>query len=113
LFVNVSPLVFREGLKSHSIRKYDLTMVSPESQNLSGFHIHMFDKPVDSLEMLKTAPSTPRFAGLKFSGLAVGIDLSDLGYAPGEAVEGLLFQDAHDDNHVVDPVYIGGLPSLE
>jgi hypothetical protein len=49
---------------------------------------------------------------IKFRGLAVGIDLSDLGYTAGETVEGLFFQDALDDKHYVDPVFIGGLPAM-
>ena len=50
---------------------------------------------------------------MQFRGLAVGIDLSDLGYARGEFVEGLFIQDALDDGHYVDPVFIAGLPEEE
>jgi len=45
--------------------------------------------------------------------LAVGIDLSDLGIPEGETVEGLFIQDILDDKDFLDPVFIGGLPSLK
>ncbi|HBN79168.1 MAG TPA: iron dicitrate transport regulator FecR [Planctomycetaceae bacterium] len=108
---HVSPLKFTEGLKSHTIHTYDLTMESPAALDLQGFQIHMFEEKVKSLEMLETAQCASRFAGMKFRGLAVGIDLSDLGYENGDSVDGLFIQDAMDDVHNVDPVFIGGLPS--
>ena len=46
-------------------------------------------------------------------GLAVALDLSDLGYAPGASVDGLFLQDAQDagsPRHLVDPTFIAGLP---
>ncbi|HCS54420.1 FecR domain-containing protein [Rubinisphaera sp.] len=108
---HVSPLKFKEGLKSHTIRIYDLTLESPAALELQRFQIHIFEEHVKSLEMLETASCASRFAGTKFRGLAVGIDLSDLGYENGESVDGLFIQDAKDDGHNVDPVFIGGLPS--
>jgi hypothetical protein len=48
-----------------------------------------------------------------FHALAVGIDLSDLGYADGDRVEGLFFQDCNGTGLVVDPVLIAGLPAPE
>ncbi len=73
----------------------------------------MFKEPVESLTMLETADCASRFAGMKFRGLVVGIDLSDLGYEVGESVDGLFIQDAMDDKHNVDPVFIAGLPSFQ
>ena len=109
---HVSPLQFRDGLRSHTIQVYDLTLESPEALRVATFHIHMFKGPVDSLEDLETREHASRHGGSKFRGLAVGIDLSDLGYANGERVEGLFIQDAMDDQHNVDPVFIAGLPSI-
>ncbi|MCA9072274.1 MAG: FecR domain-containing protein [Planctomycetaceae bacterium] len=109
---HVSPLEFRDGLKSHTIRIYDLTMESPSARDLTNFYVHMFSSPADSLGTLESLECAPHKQVIKFRGLAVGIDLSDLGYAPGETVEGLFFQDALDDQHFVDPVFIGGLPEL-
>ena len=44
--------------------------------------------------------------------LAVGIDLSDLGYPEGATVDGIFIQDVLDDGNQVDPVFIAGLPPL-
>ncbi|QEG40933.1 FecR domain-containing protein [Roseimaritima ulvae] len=110
---HVSPLAFREGLQSHTVRRYDLTMESPEVRELTKFHVHFFDQAAESITMLEDAESVSRAQGIRFRALAVGIDLSDLGYADGESVGGLFFQDASDDNDRVDPVYIGGLPEIQ
>ncbi|MCS7466185.1 FecR family protein [Stieleria sp. ICT_E10.1] len=109
---HVSPLVFRDGLKSHTIRRYDLTMESPEAQVLANFYVHLFAQPADSVAQLQTLQAVQQRQAMRFRGLAVGIDLSDLGFAPNERVEGLFFQDALDDKHMVDPVFIAGLPEL-
>jgi hypothetical protein len=110
---HVSPLRFHTGLKAHTIRVYDITMESPGALELEEFQIYMFDQPVESLKMLDEAACTSRSAGMKFRGLVVGIDLSDLGYEAGARVDGLFFQDALDDDAIVDPVFIGGLPRME
>ncbi|MEQ8785677.1 MAG: FecR domain-containing protein [Pirellulaceae bacterium] len=109
---HVSPLRFRDGLKSHTIRVYDLTMESPGARDLTNFYVHMFAGAADSLVKLESLECAPHKQAIKFRGLAVGIDLSDLGYAAGETAEGLFFQDALDDKHYVDPVFIGGLPAM-
>lgn len=110
---HVSPLKFKTGLKSHTIRAYDLTLESPAALDLAGFYIHMFEQPPGSLELLQSGPCESRFAGMKFRGLVVGIDLSDLGYQDGDQIDGLFIQDASDDTHNVDPVFIGGLPEMK
>lgn len=107
---HVSPLTFRDGLKSYTIRKYDLTMESPEAKVLTNFHVHFFADKARSLPELDTLKISSQQQNNKFRGLVVGIDLSDLGYAIGEIVEGLFIQDALDDGHYVDPVFIAGLP---
>ena len=110
---HVSPLKFKEGLKSHTIRVYDLTMESPNALDVADFSVFMFDDTIESLAMLETEKCTPRRQVTKFRALAIGIDLSDLGYDDGESVAGLFFQDAMDDKHFIDPVFIGGLPALD
>jgi hypothetical protein len=107
---HVSPLKFAPGRKSHTIRRYDLTMNSPEALRLAPFSLYRYSQPIASLEQLHTATHVRANAGPRFQLLAVGIDLSDLGFAEGEQVEGLFFQDAEDDVHRVDPVYIAGFP---
>ncbi len=110
---HVSPLVFRDGLTSQTIRNYDLTMESTEAQDLTDFYVHFFTEPAGSLSQLEELEYTSQKQSVRFRGLVVGIDLSDLGYRDGEAVEGLFFQDALDDGHRVDPVFIAGLPEMK
>lgn len=110
---HVSPLAFREGLKSHTVKTYDLTMESPEAQVLANFHVHFFASAVGSLSQMDALDYSSQRQSNKFRGLAVGINLSDLGYAAGDTVEGLFIQDALDDGHRVDPVFIAGLPEMK
>ncbi len=111
---HVSPLRFRPGLKSHTISEFDIRLSSPEAQKLAGFHLFRFDEAATSLshlEQLGHNGGVYHVVGAK--ALAVGIDLSDLGYEPGERVEGLFIQDTENDMNYIDPVFIGGLPQLE
>lgn len=110
---HVSPLLFEGGLRSHSIRRYDIAMTSREARLLPDFDLYFFRDSATSLEALITNDVDRRPQTLRFRALAVGIDLSDLGYAIDVAVEGLFFQDDLGDQHVVDPVFIAGLPSDE
>ncbi len=109
---HVSPLKFDQKRKSHTIRSYDLTMLSSEAQKIARFHLYQFHQNIASLDELQTVryELKPSHNRLRFRAIAVGIDLSDLGYLPGELVEELFIQDAMDDNSIVDPVFIGGLP---
>ncbi len=108
---HVSPLEFAPGRKSHTVRVYDLTMTSRESLRLAPFSLYRYSRPIGLLAELSSATSVRASPGTRFHALAVGIDLSDLGFAEGEQVAGLFFQDAGDDDHLVDPVFIGGLPA--
>ncbi|MBI1310837.1 hypothetical protein GC176_05975 [bacterium] len=108
---HISPLKFRPGLHSHTIRVFDLTMESPSALDLTDFDVFMFGQPVRSITELESVDCTPRRQVVKFRGLAVGIDLSDLGYSIGDHVEELFLQDALDDQHFIDPVFIGGFPA--
>ncbi|NQV27912.1 MAG: FecR domain-containing protein [Rhodopirellula sp.] len=107
---HISPMTFRPGLRAHTIRKFDLTMESPLALDLTDFDVFFFGQPANSLAELESTDCTPRRQVVKFRGLAVGIDLSDLGYSLGDRVEELFIQDALDDQHFIDPVFIGGLP---
>ncbi len=108
---HVSPLEFGPGRKSLTVGTYDLTMNSPEALRLARFSLYRYSQSISSLDELLTASSVRAAPGTRFHALAVGIDLSNLGFAEGEQVEGLFFQDANDDEHRVDPVFIGGLPT--
>ncbi|WP_436714366.1 FecR domain-containing protein [Roseiconus lacunae] len=107
---HLSPMKFRDGLRSYTVEMFDLTMESPGARDLADFFVHMYPSVVRSLEELESLPTEPRRQSIRFRGLVVGIDLTDLGYAPNETVQELFIQDALDDKHHVDPVLIGGLP---
>jgi len=110
---HVSPLHFTPGLKTHTVRQYDIDLTSPEAQALAKFRLYRFDAPPTSLGELERGrhdAGTFQSAGAKV--LAVGIDLSDLGYPPGASVEGLFFQDLLDDSNYLDPVFIAGFPPV-
>lgn len=110
---HVSPLRFAPGLKSHTVRRYDIDLASPEAQLLAKFLLYRFDAPPtsrSSLEAMRHDGGAAHVVAAK--GLAVGIDLSDLGYPAGAQVEGLFFQDALDDGDYFDPVFIAGFPMI-
>jgi len=108
---HVNPLRFTPALKGLTIREYDVNMLSPEALRVTRPHLHTpKNKTVTSLDDLLTLDLENRPFRMVYRVVAVGIDLSDLGYAPGERVEGLFFQDAEDDDLRVDPVFIAGLP---
>lgn len=110
---HVSPLRFTSSLRSHTVRGYDLTLHSPEALKVSAFYLYRFPNAVGSLEDLQNSPCVRTPIRLGFRVLAVGIDLTDLGFKIGEQVDGLFFQDASDDgDHAVDPVLIAGLPDV-
>ena len=110
---HVSPLRFAPGLRSWTVTRYDITLQSPEAQPMPSFDLLQFDTNVGSLEELLTGTYQTRKPAIPFWVIAVGIDLSDLGYAAGTPVDGLFLQDAMDDEHFVDPVFVAGLPSSE
>ncbi|PQO36356.1 hypothetical protein DTL21_10695 [Bremerella cremea] len=108
---HVSPMTFETGLHSHSIRQFDISLADRQAHTLSGFRLYGFEQPIRSVEELligKHNGGVTHAAPAKI--IAVGIDLSDLGYTEGAEVEALFFQDMLDDNNVIDPVFIGGLP---
>ncbi|MFI4875299.1 MAG: hypothetical protein ACIALR_08175, partial [Blastopirellula sp. JB062] len=111
---HVSPLKFGPGLRSHTIQTYDLTLESPGAHQVHPFFHYNFDERPRSLHELQSfnCDSELVVPATKFHAIAVGIDLSDLGYPEGAYVEGLFFQDDLLDKHIVDPVYIAGLPDL-
>lgn len=110
---HVSPLRFEGALHSHTVVRFDMATFSPEAQVIAGFRLNGFERPVTALSQLRSIP----FKGSNFTVtcklLAVGVDLSDLGYAPGATVDGIFIQDVLDDGNQIDPVFIGGLPPLE
>ncbi|PQO38802.1 hypothetical protein C5Y96_02730 [Blastopirellula marina] len=110
---HVSPLDFREGLHSHTVTSYDLTLESPEALQVQTLFLQKFEQVPRSLAQLEKFESIPVVQAVKFHAIAVGIDLSDLGYEDGAIVDGLFFQDALNDDDIVDPTFIAGLPEVE
>ncbi|MDF1814711.1 MAG: hypothetical protein P1V20_21070, partial [Verrucomicrobiales bacterium] len=108
---HVSPLVWSEGKKSHTIRQYDLMMTASEALPMKHYHLYFPDESIHSTAILETAKFSSKPSPLNSKALAVGIDLSDLGYQDGEQATGLFFQDANDDKNHVDPIIIRGLPN--
>lgn len=111
---HVGPLRFAPGLRAKTVLRWDLTIYSPEALTLSGFRLNSFTTPPTSLSAYEAAAVKK---GVDFNvlskGLALALDLSDLGYAAGAAVEGLYFQDCPEGgapNHQVDLTFIAGLP---
>ena len=113
-----TPLPFTSKRKTHKIDQFDIDLASPEAKSLEKFWLHIFNKnqqsEISSRKELETALGNGgnlHIVGAK--ALAVGIDLSDLGFAEGETVEGLFIQDAQDNVDIIDPVFIAGLPPLK
>jgi len=109
---HVSPLHFAPGLRSHTVTRFDLGTFSPEAQIIAGFRLNQLEGPVRCLSELRTTPLRGTNFTVTSKLLAVGIDLSDLGYPPGAAVDGIFIQDVLDDGNQVDPVFLAGLPPL-
>ncbi len=110
---HVSPLHFAEGLHSYTVKKYDIDLVSSQSKFISPFRLCRSQAGSKSLaEALNVEIVDSQVHIVRAKVLTVGIDLSDLGYQPGDLVDGLFFQDAVDDGNYFDFVYVAGLPPI-
>ncbi|NQT12117.1 MAG: hypothetical protein HQ582_05185, partial [Planctomycetes bacterium] len=110
---HAAPLEFAPGLKAITISAFDVTFDHPAAVAVAPYRPHVFDQAPKSLaEFQENALQAAVSAG-GFKALAVGIDLSDLGYKEDAAVGGLFLQDAGSDGARVDPVLVAGLPSPE
>jgi hypothetical protein len=108
---HIGPVLFEPGLRSHTVRRFDITLNSKEAKVLESFGLMRAANPIRSLEDLKGFEALPSRVHTQFRALAVAIDLSDLGYESGASVDQLFIQDALDDaDSFVDPVLIAGLP---
>ena len=110
---HVSPLSFKPGLKSHTVKRYDITLKSVESLPLRTFSLPSFTQNGNLLDFKLSDGVGDSHPTLPFYSTAVGIDLSELGYEIGGLVEGLFLQDDADENRQFDPVFIAGLPSAD
>ena len=109
---HVSPLENAPHLHSHTITSYDLQLTMPEALKVSMFNLFQFPGTVSSLEELQDSEYRIHSNKQNFQAIADGIDLSDLGYGENAAVENLFFQDAMNDSHFIDPVFIGDCHDL-
>ncbi len=108
---HVSPLEFKAGLRSHTIRKFDINLSSAEALMIDQFKLYIFKDVVNSLDQLKTIENNGGMLHtVRAKALATGIDLSDLGYREGEKVSELFLQDAMVKGGHLDPVFIAGFP---
>jgi len=110
---HVSPLRFFPGLRSHTIDRYDITIKSSSTLATVDFELMTFPKTKSLLTCNGNERTSSRKPSLQFYVIATGIDLSDLGVALGDSVNGLFIQDDANDNRQVDPVFIAGFPAPE
>lgn len=85
-------------------------MRSPEAFNLAPFYEYKMGRPIETLTDLEQAECKGRLCSLTFKAICAGTDLSDMGYAIGDSVQKLFFQEANEDSNTVDPVMICGFP---
>lgn len=110
----VGPIVPTAGLNSHLVERYDITLHSKNALLIAPFNLTTLSRPPRSLDELNSPiQASPIKYHSFFSAIAVGIDLSSMGYADGEEVSELFFENAKDEEFFFDPVFIGGFPPLE
>lgn len=95
----------------HFIREFDITMSSEDALRIHSLRLAEYDRAPHSLKDLVTVKYKWKQLAFPFYVLAVGIDLSDLGYGAGQECTGLVLEDGNDDRNFLDPVFIGGLPA--
>lgn len=99
---------------SIEITQWDLDLSSPYALELSEFQVYVSDTSIRSAADIATCPAkTKNQSYVRAKGLATGIDLSDLGYQPGETVSRLILEDYIDDGQCIDPVLIVALPPVD
>lgn len=108
----ISPIEDLPGLKTHFVKQFDITLYSKNALQVSPLFTYVFDKASQSLDQLLGAHvinNTPLH--VPFHALAVGVDLSDLGYPENASIPGLFIEDADSEADIaIDLVFIGGLP---
>lgn len=109
---HVGPLSMKKHHRAITIKEYDLSIGSPQTLPVTQMYVHynLSHQFMNSLDDVLTTKFVNRPVRFDYRALAVAIDLSDLGFHPGEAAEGLFIQDAEDGEGRVDPVFIGGIP---
>jgi len=110
---HICPLAFESGLRGITVDAFDIQFADSAAQPLAEFCGHRTATPPRCLRDLLADQREPFIRHDDFKALAVGIDLSDLGYTDGASVRGLFLQSARAEGPVIDPVCIVGLPAPE
>ena len=110
---HVGPLSHAPGLRAVTIRVFDITFDNPRALAVAPFVPYLFPHAARDCRSFQNQPLEEAVSAGGFKALAVGIDLSELGYADGAAVNGLFFQDADSAGVSVDPVLVAGLPAAQ
>ena len=107
----VGPARFRPGLKTLTVATYDIDGRPPRALLIDDFDLYLHASPPRTFEQFTTGRVSPKSSNPEhgFKALAVGIDLSAMGYRDGEAVDRLFFQDDSPGGGF-DPVCVVGLP---
>lgn len=107
----VGPLEPRPGLQAIAISSFDVTRDTPEALPTGAFDLYRLEEPSSDATMLRRAKLIRgnAVAATAYRVLAVGIDLSDLGFAAGASTRGLFFQSAAGAGGL-DPLLVVGLP---
>ena len=111
--VHVSPLRFLPGLRTLTIERFDVDFEHARAQFTGLFDGYRSERAPQSLDDLMSGRRVRALTQDDFKALAVGIDLSDLGYADDASITGLFLQNARASGAAVDPVCIVGLPLPE
>lgn len=109
------PISHRDDLKPITVTNFDLTIESGGVRSVAPVWSHRYDVEATSIDDIRGRNAEIRVdvGHLHFQVIAVGIDLTEMGYAEGELVEELFLQHASDpDGPKVDPTMIVGLPPL-
>ncbi|MFO7901928.1 MAG: hypothetical protein R6U98_04660 [Pirellulaceae bacterium] len=108
---HVSPLSFTEGLHGITVDRYDLPVESLSSQRVAAVTLSACQTPPRNLnQFCSVALRLHSELERGFGAAVAGIDLSELGYAPGESAAGLFLQ-AVAGRPAFDPVAVLGLPA--
>jgi Outer membrane protein len=112
---HIYPVSDREDLRPMTVTKYDLTIDSGGVRKVLPVWSQRYAYEAKSIEDIQglEAQVKVEVGHLHFHVIAVGIDLSEMGYSDGELVEELFLQHASEvDGPKVDPTMIVGLPPL-
>ncbi len=107
--LHVVPVDGAESVRPITIRSFDVTYDHPAAREVLPFTRHPAQKPTIDVPFHEAALKPNGSIG-QFTALAVGIDLSRLGYSADAEVERLMLQSTGPGTAMVDLVLVAGLP---